>query len=147
MSHIPLINSLLQNELSAVAAYQQALNKFRKETALGEMDVLMCSFEEHKAAVFSLQGKIQQLGGTVVQDSGAWGTWAQIVIVCANLLGKQAALKALREGELTGLEEYEKALQDHELPTEIRGLLETKLLPAQQRHMRTLDSLLNAVMA
>jgi hypothetical protein len=147
MSYIQLINSLLQNELSAVAAYQQALNKFRKETAMGEMDVLMCSFEEHKAAVFSLQNKITQLGGTVVQDSGAWGAWAQIVIACANLLGKQAALKALREGELTGLEEYEKALQDHELPTEARSLIETKLLPAQQRHMRTLASLLDVVLA
>ncbi|WP_026601705.1 DUF2383 domain-containing protein [Methylomonas sp. 11b] len=147
MSHIPLINSLLQNELSAVAAYQQALNKFRKQTALGEMDVLMSSFEEHKAAIFSLQGKIQQLGGVAVQDSGAWGAWAKIFMAGAILLGKQAALKALREGELTGFEEYEKVLQDHELPSDIRALIETKLLPAQQRHMRTLDSLLVAVMA
>ncbi|AMK78553.1 MULTISPECIES: DUF2383 domain-containing protein [Methylomonas] len=147
MSHIQLINSLLQNELSAVAAYQQALNKFRKQTALGEMDFLMSSFEDHKAAVFSLQGKIKRLGGTAVQDSGAWGTWAKITMAGANLLGKQTALKALREGELTGFEEYEKALQDHELPAEARSLIETKLLPAQQRHMRTLDSLLDAVMA
>ncbi|MBD9362373.1 DUF2383 domain-containing protein [Methylomonas fluvii] len=144
MSHI---QSLLQNELSAVATYQQALNRFRKETALGEMDVLMSSFEEHKAAVFSLQGKIQQLGDIAVQDSGAWGAWAKIFMASAMLLGKQAALKALREGELTGLEEYEKVLQDHELPSDIRSLIETKLLPAQQRHMRTLDSLLVAVMA
>ncbi|WP_446811397.1 hypothetical protein ACH50O_07480 [Methylomonas sp. 2BW1-5-20] len=147
MYNLQSTTSLLQNELSAVEIYQMALNKFRKETALGELDFLMSSFEEHKAAAGGLQGKIQQLGGSSVQDSGAWGTWAKIIMTGANLLGKQAALKVLREGELTGTEDYEKALQDHELPSEIRALIETKLLPAQQRHLRTLNSLLDAVMA
>lgn len=147
MHRIQSINSLLQNELSAMETYRQTLNKFRKQTALGEMNFLMSSFEDHKAAACSLRGKIQHLGGTSAQDSGAWGTWAKIVMAGANCLGKQAALKVLREGELTGLEDYEKALLDHELPSDIRSLIENKLLPAQQRHMRTLDQLLNAVMA
>ncbi|WP_320415844.1 DUF2383 domain-containing protein [Methylomonas montana] len=147
MYHIQSINSLLQNELSAIETYQQALDKFRKQTALGEMDFLMSTFEDHKAAVFSLRGKIQQLGGTSAQDSGTWGTLAKIVMASANCMGKQTALKVLREGELTGSEEYEKALLDHELPSDIRSLIENKLLPAQQRHMRTLDQLVNAVMA
>ncbi|TPQ26562.1 DUF2383 domain-containing protein [Methylomonas koyamae] len=147
MSHLQSIGSLLQNELSAVETYQQALKKYRKQTAQGELVFLMSCYQEHKAAVSSLQSKIQQLGGISVRDSGTWGAWAKIVMAGAILLGKPAALKALREGELTGLEEYEKALLDHGLPAEIRCLIETKLLPAQHRHMRALDSLLNAVMA
>lgn len=147
MSDIQSINRLLQNELSALETYQQALDRFRKDTALGECDFLMSTFQEHKAAVCSLRGKIKQLGGTPTQDSGPWGAWAKIIMACATLLGKQAVLKVLREGELTGTEDYEKALQDHGLHPDIRVLIANSLLPAQQRHMRALDSLLEAAMA
>lgn len=147
MYHIQSINRLLQNELSAAEAYKQSQAKLRKETAFGSLDFLMSNFEDHKAAVFCLRGKIQQQGGSAAQDSGAWGSLAKVAMASANLLGQQAVLKVLREGELTGYEEYDKALQDHELPADIRSLIETKLLPAQQRHMRTLDQLLNAVIA
>jgi hypothetical protein len=147
MHHIQSINSLLQNELSAMETYKQALDKFREQTALGDMDFLMSFYEEHKAAVCSLRGKIQQLGGISAQDSGAWGTWAKLVMAGANVLGKQAAIKVLREGELAGSEDYKNALLDHELPSGIRSLIENKLLPTQQRHMRTLNQLLNTVMA
>ncbi|MDT4328558.1 DUF2383 domain-containing protein [Methylomonas sp. MED-D] len=147
MSDIQSINRLLQNELSALETYQQALDRFRKDTALGEFDFLMLTFQEHKAAACSLRGKIKQLGGTPTQDSGPWGAWAKIIMACATLLGKQAVLKVLREGELTGTEDYEKALQDHGLHPDIRVLIANSLLPAQQRYMRALDSLLEAAMA
>jgi len=82
------------------------------------------------------------LGGTPSADSGAWGTWAQIVQGGANLLGKEVALRSLQSGEKSGAEAYEEALQKTELPLDIRSLIETKLLPAQQEHIRTLDRLL-----
>jgi hypothetical protein len=147
MYSIQAIDGLLKNELSALETYQQVLGTLGKKTQLGELDFLMSIYEEHKEAFFSLQDKIYQLGGIPAQDSGAWGTWAKIIQAGANLLGKHSALKVLREGELTGYEEYEKALRNYELPTDIRALIETKLLPAQQKHMQTLDRLLDAVMA
>jgi len=51
---------------------------------------------------------------------------------------------ALQGGEKSGAEAYEEALQETELPSDIRSLIETKLLPAQQAHIRTLDRLLEA---
>jgi hypothetical protein len=60
------------------------------------------------------------------------------------MLGKKAALKALEVGEKSGAEDYEEALQDTELSSDVRSLIETKLLPAQQAHIRTLDRLLGA---
>ena len=104
-------------------------------------------YEAHKDAVSSLQAQIHQLGGTPSEDSGAWGTWAKIVQGGANMLGKKAALKVLQEGEKSGAEDYEEALQDTELSSDIRSLIETKLLPAQQAHIRTLDRLLDAASA
>jgi demethoxyubiquinone hydroxylase (CLK1/Coq7/Cat5 family) len=147
MNSIQAIDSLLQNELSALETYQQALDTLSKKTELGELDFLMSIYDHHKEAALSLRDKIHQLGGVPSQNSGAWGACAKIIQASANLLGKQAAFKVLREGELTGAEEYEKALTNRELPSDIRLLIETKLLPAQQKHMRTLDNLLDRVMA
>ena len=101
-------------------------------------------YEGHKHAVSSLQAEIRQLGESPSEGSGAWGTWAELILGGANLLGKAAVLKTLQEGEKSGAEDYNKALQDTELPSDIRSLIETKLLPAQQSHIRTLDRLLDA---
>jgi hypothetical protein len=147
MYNIQEIDSLLQNELSALETYQQALGTLGKKTESGGLDFLMSIYEEHKEAAFRLQDKIHQLGGVPAQNSGAWGACAKIIQASANWLGKQSALRVLREGELTGAEEYEKALMNHQMPSDIRSLIETKLLPAQQQHMRTLDRLLDGIMA
>ena len=144
MHNIETLNKFLKDELSATETYQQALDKLREDAGLGESEDLMPIYEDHKEAVSSLQALISRLGGTPCEDSGAWGTWAKIVLGGANLLGKEAALKALQGGEKSGAEAYEEALQETELSSDVRSLIETKLLPAQQAHIRTLDRLLGA---
>lgn len=147
MHNIKTLDKLLKDELSAAETYQQALDKLRKDAALGESEYLMPIYEDHKYAVSSLQAEIRQLGEAPSEGSGAWGAWAELVLGGANMLGKKAVLKTLQEGEKSGAEDYEKALQDTELPSNIRSLIETKLLPAQQSHIRTLDRLLDAAAA
>jgi uncharacterized protein (TIGR02284 family) len=142
MYNIDTLNKFLKDELSATETYQQALDKLKEAAELGNSNSLTPIFEEHKEAVSSLQSLINRLGGTPVEDSGAWGAWAKIVVGGANLLGKKATLKALQEGEKNGAEDYEKALQETELPLDIRALIETKLLPAKQEHIRALARLL-----
>lgn len=144
MYSIDTLNTFLKDELSATETYQQAQDKLREDVALGAAPDLMPIYEDHKEAVSSLQALISQLGGIPSEDSGAWGTWAQIVQGGANLLGKEAALQSLQSGEKSGADAYEEALQEAELPLEARSLIETKLLPAQQAHIRTLDRLLAA---
>lgn len=142
MQNIKRIDKLLRDELSATQTYQQALDKLQEDASLGEVEYLQPIYQDHKEAVSSLQEQIRQLGGTPSEDSGAWGTWAEIIQGGADLLGRTTALKALQEGERSGIEDYEEALQDANLPSEVRSLIETKLLPAQQSHVRTLDRLL-----
>ncbi|MCX7096257.1 MAG: DUF2383 domain-containing protein [Methylobacter sp.] len=142
MQNIKRIDKLLRDELSATQTYQQALDKLQEDASLGEAEYLQPIYQDHKEAVCSLQEQIRQLGGTPSEDSGAWGMWAEIVQGGADLLGRATALKALQEGERSGIEDYEEALQDANLPSEVRSLIETKLLPAQQSHVRTLDRLL-----
>jgi uncharacterized protein (TIGR02284 family) len=142
MDNIDTLNKFLKDELSATETYHQALDKLQDDAGLGESESLMPIHEAHQEAVSSLQSLIKQLGGTPCEDSGAWGAWAKIVQGGANMLGKKMALQALQGGEKSGAKDYEEALQDNELPSDIRVLIETKLLPAQQAHIRTLDRLL-----
>ncbi len=147
MLNIKTVEKLLKDELAATETYQLALAKLREEVALGEAEYLMPIYEDHKEAVSSLQAGIRQLGETPSEDSGAWGAWAEIVQEGANILGKKTALRVLQEGEKNGADDYEEALEDIELPITIRSLIETKLLPAQQAHIRTLDRLLEGARA
>jgi uncharacterized protein (TIGR02284 family) len=136
------MNKLLRSELSAVETYKQALEKeqqkFGQETELQRLNAIL---SEHQQAASQLRTQIQQLGGTPVQDSGAWGTWSKIVMGAATLLGDKAALKALKEGEESGLKEYQEVLQDPDTPPEVKTVI-NNLLPRQQAHIRTLDELM-----
>lgn len=145
MHTIEIINKLLQNELSAMETYQQALDKLKEDVSLGEAAHLIPIHEHHKAAVSSLQALCHDLGGTPITASGAWGTWAKLVLGGASILGKESALKALQEGEKSGATDYEDVLKDPNSSLAISSLIETKLLPAQQEHIQILDRLLEAV--
>ncbi|MCA1600105.1 MAG: PA2169 family four-helix-bundle protein [Acidobacteria bacterium] len=136
------MNRLLRSELSAVETYQQALDKEREKFGHdAEFQQLNAILAEHQQAASQLTTQIQQLGGTPVQDSGAWGMWSKIVMATAKLMGDKAALKALKEGEESGLKEYQEALHDTTTPSEVRTVLNS-LLPKQQAHIRTLDGLM-----
>jgi len=143
MHNITIIEKLLKDELSATETYQQALEKLKADAELGESESLLPIYEDHKNAVGNLQAQISYLGGTPPENSGAWGAWAKIVLGGANLLGKESVLKALLEGEKSGAEDYRQALENTELLADLRSLIETKLLLAQQAHIDTLERLLD----
>jgi hypothetical protein len=56
-------------------------------------------------------------------------------------MGDKAALKALKEGEESGLKEYQEVLQDTDTPPEVKTVINS-LLSKQQAHIRTLDGLI-----
>lgn len=148
MHDIEILNKLLKNELLATEAYQQALNTLQKAVGMVDCDYITPIHEEHKNAVSNLQTQIRERVGIPCENLGSWtGTWAEIIITNVDTLGKEVALNALREGEKSGLADYEVALRSPSLPLDIRFLLEKKLLPVQQEHIRTLDLLLDAVAA
>jgi hypothetical protein len=147
MHYIEILNKLLKNELSATETYRQVLDKLQENIELGDSEYLGPIYEAHKDVVSILQAQIRQLGGTPCEDSGAWGTWAEILLGGANLLGKNAILQTLQVGEKIGIEDYNQALLNTDLPSDMGSLIESKLLTAQQAHVRTLDRLLNVATA
>ena len=140
--HADELNKLLRGELSAIETYQQALEKeradFEQETAFQQLSSIL---RDHQQAAVQLRTEIQRVGGTPVDDPGAWGTWSKIVMATAKLFGDKAALKALKEGEESGLKDCEDMLQGGTVPREVQPLI-ANLAAQQQAHIRILDELL-----
>ncbi|WAK03911.1 DUF2383 domain-containing protein [Methylobacter sp. YRD-M1] len=143
MASIDKVEKLLKNELAAAETYHQALEKFEEENQRREIAYLEPIYEEHTEAVSELQEKIQQMGGTPTSDSGLWGSWSEAVMSGAELLGKDAMLNALLAGEKSGLDDYEQASQDPEMPSEVSALIQAKFVTSQQENIRALNRLLS----
>ena len=140
--HADDMNKLLRGELSAIETYQQALEKERAAFGQGtEFQQLSSILRDHQQAADRLKTEIQRQGGTPVDDSGAWGTWSKIVMATAKLFGDKAALKALKEGEESGLKDCEDMLQSGTVPSEVKPLI-ANLRAQQQAHIGVLDGLL-----
>lgn len=144
MASIDKVEKLLKNELSAAETYHQALEKFEEENQRREIAYLEPIYEEHTEAVSELQEKIQQMGGTPTSDSGLWGSWSEAVMSGAELLGKDAMLNALLAGEKSGLDDYEQAAQDPEIPSEVSALIQAKYVTSQQENIRAINRLLSS---
>jgi len=136
---VSCLNSLLRGELSATETYQQALAKCGPDAEDADLRQIHI---DHREAANTLRQQVHHVGGKPDQKSGLWGTFAKTVEGTAKLFGNAAAIKALKEGEETGINDYKKALDDKALPEDCKDLIRQKLLPQTQEHIRTLDRLM-----
>jgi uncharacterized protein (TIGR02284 family) len=144
MHNLDKVEKLLKNELAAAETYHQALEKFEEEGQRNEIAYLEPIYEEHTQAVSELQEKIQQMGGSPTTDSGLWGSWSETVMSGAEMIGKDAMLNALLAGEKSGLDDYEEAVQDADIPSDVSSLIQTKFVNSQQENIRVLNRLLHS---
>lgn len=136
------LNRLLRDELSATETYRQALARIRDEHGHDSRFQQLTQMQhDHEQAAAQLRSMIQQMGGHASNDSGAWGTWARTVMGAAKLLGDKAALKALKEGEESGLKDWN-AVQARCSP-EMRAQFEPTIA-REREHVRQLDRLIEA---
>ena len=134
-----LLDSLLRGEISAAETYTQAIRAFDRHAAAPRLETLRA---DHVEAANLLRRHVAARGEENSTSSGAWGAFAKAVEGTAATLGEGPALKALKEGEEHGLKEYERALGKADLDASARQLIASRLLPAQKRHLETLDGLL-----
>ncbi|MEO8432063.1 MAG: DUF2383 domain-containing protein [Acidobacteriota bacterium] len=133
------LNSLLRGEISAAETYAMAIAKIgsdRQEDA----GALRAISQEHGQAAQQLRDEIRRAGGEAEDTSGAWGAYAKTIEGVATLFGDASALKALKEGEEHGLKDYRDALAS--LEGESKRLVAETLIPAQGRHITTLEGML-----
>ena len=147
MDIVQELNRCLRSELSSIETYEQALEKQRgnygKEPSFQRLTQIMT---DHHDAAEKLRTLIRSHGGTPDESSGAWGTWSQTVMGAAKLFGDKAALKALKEGEESGLKEYRSITEHADASADVKSTL-APLVSRQQEHIRELDRMMDAVSA
>lgn len=137
----PLMDSLLsqyRGELSAIEAYDRALQKFAGQTEEAELLRLR---EDHLGAVRRLGAIIRQHGGVEPESSGAWGSLAAGLESLASIVNDEVPLRVLHRGETVGYEGYAKLLSDPSLADDVVQELQI-LLDHSQDHLGRLETML-----
>jgi hypothetical protein len=133
------LNAIIRGELAAVQTYEQALAKFGDDPAHTELTIIR---EDHRKAVGSLSDQVRTFGGEPSGSAGAWGAFASAVEGVAKMVGPQAALAALKQGEEHGIGQYQAALDNPGIADECKFLIRSELLPRSYQHIATLDRLI-----
>jgi demethoxyubiquinone hydroxylase (CLK1/Coq7/Cat5 family) len=133
---VATLNGFLRGEISAVETYRQALDKL--QTSPSRVELEQCR-RSHEQRVDRLRQEVVRLGGKPVEASGAWGAFAKLVEGSAKVLGEKAAISALEEGEDHGLKLYREEMA--KLDATARSVIESEVLPAQERTHKSLSTL------
>lgn len=134
-----IVRTLFQDELSAVETYRQALEVAGSAQAAS----LRRLQTQHSEAASLLRSGDFMDGEAPPRSSGAWGAWKRAVEGTASLLGQRAAIRALRDAEEAALEDYEVALREEALPSALRQLIASRLLPLARGRLPALDVMLD----
>jgi uncharacterized protein (TIGR02284 family) len=140
-TNINTLNSLLRGEVAATETYQQAIDKLGAAPEVAELRQMHA---EHRAAANTLRQHVHDHAGKPDQGSGAWGSWAKLVEGTAAMFGEANALRALKEGEEHGVQDYESALKDRTMEPECIELIR-ELLPRTKQHIAALDRMISSI--
>ena len=133
------VQELLRGEISAIETYEQVIEKFQGKSQVVALKEIQ---DEHKVARQLLEAHTAETGATPDDSSGAWGAWAQFTTGAAKLLGENAALKALKEGEEHGVKEFQDALSNNDLSFFLKEQIRSQFIPRQQKHIATIETLM-----
>ena len=130
------LHRLLRGELAAVDSYEQALRDVHDHPS---RDLLWSFLEDHRRAVSVLSRHTAEAGEIPAQSAGVWGAFARAVERAASWINDPTTLKALKEGEVHGVDEYRNALSENHLSDALRKIVEEELFPLQSEHVEELD--------
>ena len=136
------LNSLLRNELSAVAGYQKALRSLRMkaDTDGGHIQRLA---SDHQRTVMALHSSVTARGGVPVAAAAPWEGSGVATLTAGEMppeLRGREFVSALLEVERRGLAEYENSLAS--LDADAQELVAFDLIPRQRRHVEALSTML-----
>lgn len=139
------LNACLRGELGAVDTYRQALERVRGDHANDpKFQQLEKVLHDHEQAATQLQTLIRQKGGTPDADSGAWGSLADTLMGIPKFLGDRTALKALKEGEESGIKGYRSLIDGIDTPPDVRDAA-MKLMRKDKEHSTRIDTMLESL--
>lgn len=101
---IAVLDKFLRGELAAAATYEQALEHIESPKA---MATLKQNRDSHAARAVTLAQQIRARGGEPSESAGPWGVFTKMVEAGASVIGDDAIVRTLEEGEVQGLRTYE----------------------------------------
>jgi hypothetical protein len=134
------VDELIRGEIAAVESFDAVINKVKDTSEATQLSQLR---QDHMKAVENLK---QFASGDVegkIDTSGPWGTFTTAFAGGASFFGDKAAINALKIGEQHGLDEYREALADDGVRPEVRQLIESQLIPNQERHLSVIENYLH----
>ena len=132
------LDDLIRGEIAAVKSYDTALEKVSDVQGKSE---LLSIRQDHVKAVETLKKYADFEVKAEAKDGGIWAEFTKAFTGGASIFGNTAALKALKIGEEHGIQEYKEALKDDTIQAELKQIIQTELLPNQQKHIATIDQL------
>ena len=135
---ISVCNALLRGELSAMEAYDQAIEKFPDAAATDDLERIR---SEHSRAATRLAANVRDMGGEAQTDSGAWGVFTGAIQGTANLFGTASAIESLRQGEEMGRKDYQNALLNDDVMIDCKLMIREEMLPRVIKHIAHLEKL------
>jgi hypothetical protein len=133
------VSELIRGEMSAVKSIDMVLGKIKSDSERIELNSIR---QDHVRAVDTLKRfSIDYKENT--NTSGPWGAFASAFTGGASLFGDKAALQALKVGEQHGLNEYKEALEDDKIDSQLKSMIQSELLPNQERHLGIIDRYLH----
>ena len=139
---IDQLKSFCRGEMSAVETYQRAMEVVKQGWVMEELRDNLASHEER---VRLLKNRILQLGGDPPESSGPWGAFAKALEDIAAVIGENAALAILEEGERHGLADYQADVS--QLDYDSLRMMNERIIPQQSRTHRSLHEIVRALTA
>jgi len=133
------MDDLIRGEMAAVKSYNEVLEDLKDPK---EKAALTKIKSDHEAAVSKLKSFATQEVKEDTKSAGAWGAFATAWTGGAKIMGNDAALKALTQGEEHGIKEYKEALDDATIKPELKEMIRTQFLPKQEEHLKTIKTMM-----
>jgi rubrerythrin len=133
------LDDLIRGEMSAVRSFDSVLEKVKDKN---ERQQLQAMRQDHVKAVETLKKYAPKEVKEDTKTSGPWGNFATAWTGTGKIFGDKAAVRALKTGVDHGVNEYQEALEDENITSELKDKIRTELLPRQKEQAKKLDALL-----
>lgn len=133
------VEELIRGEFSAVKSIDLILRRIKDSS---EMDKLYEIRNDHFRAINRLKPFARPGFDKKSLSSGPWGLLSTAFSGGASFFGDKVALRALKVGEEHGVSEYKEAVNDKNFSAEVKQIIQNELLPAQERHLQTINNYL-----
>lgn len=133
---VQALSNLLSGELSAIQAYNLAIERVRNKHLIPTLEECRNS---HALRIQPLRDRMEEHGVPPLRNSGWWGAFVSSVESGATFISDRVAMSVLAAGEDYGFEQYENNMKD--LDTKSYELADEELLTAQAQTLQTMTLL------